>query len=135
MIKNDFIERPGPESNRDANFARAQEERLRQQEAAYLFLTTGVDFEVDEEPPYGKEWDRNYNTTPYPEAVPIDEMYDGTSIGLLYGMDCKSGDRRFSHHGYLEMAGWNLVREGVEVFRAETKVDKKELIPPGEREE
>lgn len=132
MIKHDFIERPGPKSNRAANFARAQEERLRQQEAAYLFLTTGVDFECDEDPPYGKEWDRNYNTTPYPEAVPDIEMFDGTGIGFLYRM-VSDKDANVTPF-VLEMAGWNLVREGVEVFRSETKVDKKELVPPGERE-
>lgn len=132
MIKHDFIERPGPESNRDANFAEAQEQRLRQQEAAYLFLTTGVDFECDEDPPYGKVWDRNYNPMPYPEADPVDEMYNGTGIGFLYAMD--SGTSGFRPHTFaVDMAGWNLVREGVEVFRAETKVDKKELIAPEER--
>lgn len=101
-------------------------------EAAEIFLTTGKNFETDESPPYGKEWDRNYNTTPYPEAVPVDEMYDGTGIGLLYGMDHANEDRLRVMYA-LDLAGWNLVREGVEVFRSETKVDKKELVPPGDR--
>lgn len=133
MIKIDFIEKGGPDSNRESNFCRSQEERLKQREAAERFLITGNQLDWEAAPPYGKEWNRDYNTTPYPEAVPTPEdMYDGTGIGFLYGIDHEAKDSLRVMYA-LDMAGWNLVREGAEVFRSETKVDKKELVPPGDR--
>ncbi len=44
---------------------------------------------------------RDYNPRPYPEAEADPKMYEGTGIGLLYGL---SGPRRL----LLELAGWNL---------------------------
>lgn len=130
--KFDLIEYGGPTSNRRANFARSQEDRVAQRDAAERFLVTGRTNNPDIDrvgPPYGDFWNRDYNIMPYPEAEPDTEKYDGTGIGFLYGLDSEasSGLRRMYS---LDMAGWNLVREGVEVFRAETRVDAKELVPP-----
>lgn len=134
--KFDLIEYAGPTTNRGANFARAQEERVQQRDGAERFLVTGRTNNPDigdVDPPYGDEWNRDYNIMPYPEAEPDIETFDGTGIGFLYGMDSEAHDGLRRMYA-LDMAGWNLVREGVEVFRAETKVDAEELIHPSERD-
>lgn len=81
--------------------------RLYQDAGAYHFLTTGNNNKGGK-PPWGKEWDRDYNPVPYPEARPEDlEFYQGTGIGYLYNViGCE-------HHAW-QMAGWNLVRTGSE---------------------
>lgn len=125
MIKLDFVDRSAV--NREANFLRAQEERVSQADGADHFLRTGLTTEWYL-PPYGKEWDRDYNPNPYTDARPDAEMYDGTGVGFLYGLDSRVSDvhrRMFA----TDLAGWNLVREGVEEHRTSTKVDKKELSP------
>lgn len=114
--------------NKLANLEHAAEERENQRQAAEIFLVRGHGSPLAADPPYGKEWNREYNAQPYPEAVVEDEMYDGTGIGFLYGMDSSISDRLRNRYT-LEMAGWILVRTGAEVHKTSTKVDKKELSP------
>lgn len=80
--------------------------RCNQKDGAWRFLTTGES--GANKPSYGREWDRDYNPIPYPEARPEDfEAYMGTGVGLLYGIiECEE-------HAW-QMAGWNLVRTGSE---------------------
>lgn len=50
---------------------------------------------------------RDYDPSPYPEAVPADpRMYEGTGIAALYGLP--GGEA----HAW-QLAGWNLTREGL----------------------
>jgi hypothetical protein len=72
---------------------------------SWYFLTTGKSRGV---PPYGQDWNRDYNPRPYPEAVPDPYMYSGTGIGFLYGYP---DTEQFAW----EMAGWNVVRTNAEV--------------------
>lgn len=96
------------------------ERRQRQRMSAIAFLESGDPVADGGLPPYGDLWDREYNVRPYPEARPTDHamatIYDGTSIGYLYG------DRDWDDEGvYLdspyanELRGWTLVRTGAEV--------------------
>jgi hypothetical protein len=126
--RENFIEH-GP--NRAANFDRAIEKRDDQVESAALWLATGKGFHgVD--PPYGKEFDRTYNPSPYPEAAPDPETYEGTGIGFLYGLDSTVDGRRLKFWA-VQLAGWILTRDGVEVRKTSVKVDKKELVPEEDR--
>lgn len=92
--------------------------RRRQKREAWHFLVTGDQTvgEHDEGPAYGKEWSRDYQPLPYPEAVPGSttlpaEAYIGTGVGLLYGLEDERGG---SEHLAWQLAGWNLPRA---VFR------------------
>lgn len=90
---------------------RAEEQarkRERQQYAAATFLVEG---KAGDEPPHGKEWSREYNPRPYPEAVPSADVYAGTGIGFLYGF----WDEKNGSPVAWQMAGWQLVRTGAEV--------------------
>lgn len=78
--------------------------RLRESENARWWLFTAESLTPI---PYGHEWNREYNSQPYPEAKPDPEEYAGTGIGCLYGFP---GSERHSW----QLAGWNLVRTGAE---------------------
>lgn len=81
--------------------------RLSQALGAFDWLLTAEQGHT--KPSYGKEWDRDYNAVPYPEARPLDPLfYEGTGIGYLYGI---IGTEQ---HAW-QMAGWNLVRTNAEV--------------------
>lgn len=93
--------------------------REQQRRSAYEFLVTGDPEGTGVEPPYGKEWDREYNPMPYPEAEPFREDYEGSGIAALYGFFYSyevedTGDDSI-RWAFLEMAGWPIVRTGSEV--------------------
>lgn len=113
------------------NFNLDRERREQQKFGAQQFLFLG-ESEID--PPYGTGWDREYNPSPYPDAKPDPEMYDGTGVGHLYGLDSSTNRRNFSYFNLL-MAGWNLTRDHPEVRRKVDKVKPWELIHPSLREE
>lgn len=129
MIRVNFIE---VGANVEENRKYDEDNRFQQWWAADQFVWEGVVPDWAAEPAYGKEWNREYNPAPYPEAVVDEEMYDGTGVGFLYGMDSSVDDTKRKAYD-LQMAGWTLTRDGVEVRRTQTKVDKKELVPEGER--
>jgi len=80
------------------NRLRTNKERHAAEIDAFLFLT--VDHEV-----YRGKLNRNYDPTPYPEARPTPEdWYDGTGIGLLYGLGGEA-------HAW-QLAGWNVRGSG-----------------------
>ena len=76
-----------------------------QQRDAFHFLTTGLSRGI---PPYGKEWNREYNPWPYPEATPDVDLYKDTGIGAIYGHD--GSDRHM-----WQLAGWTITRAHAEV--------------------
>jgi hypothetical protein len=92
--------------NREILRAEVEARRERQKRSALNWLLTG---EQDKEPPpYGAEWDRNYNPMPYPEASPGSatmpvEFYVGTGVGLLYGLEGSDGLA-------WQLAGWLIPR-------------------------
>lgn len=114
-----------PLKSRKALREELEHRRWAQEHDAAHFLYTGESIGV---PPYGSEWNRDYNPRPYPEAVPDPDMYMGTSIGFLYGMhgsEC---------HAW-QIAGWNLVKTDAEVRRRASgpRVSEFEMMDPGKR--
>lgn len=80
--------------------------RQEQMDSANYWLFTGEQSAV--KPSYGKEWNRDYNPMPYPEAKPEDvDLYLDTGIAALYGWE--GGEEHV-----WQLAGWNLVRTGGE---------------------
>lgn len=80
-----------------------ESERTSQAWDAWKFRLTG---KSEGTPPYGKEYDRDYNPIPYPEAKPDIEEYMHTGIGAVYG---------YPSSEYWQLAGWNIVRTNAEV--------------------
>lgn len=78
--------------------------RASQQRDALHFLFTGQSRGI---PPYGKEWNREYNPWPYPEAKPDPYEYEDTGVGAIYGFD---GSQR---HMW-QLAGWSITRRHAE---------------------
>ena len=114
------------------NNDRVEERRFREEEAArdyVAFSGEWPDAGGECAPPYGKSWNFDYNPTPYPEAVPDAEMYEGTGVGFLYGFDSSEGGMLL-RYWQKELAGWKLTRDHPEVRRTSQRVTKKELSAP-----
>lgn len=94
-----------PEESRLPREAYLSSLREHQAHDAWHFRLTG-DPEGSVKPPYGKEWDREYNPVPYPEAKPDPEEYMGTGIAAIYGWESEE---------YWQLAGWNITNKNAEV--------------------
>lgn len=95
----------GMEEGRIIRKHELERRRASQQRDAWHFLTTGLSRGI---PPYGKEWNRDYNPMPYPEAAVDPYVYMGTGIGCLYRLEG-------SNEHLWQLAGWNIVRTHAEV--------------------
>lgn len=83
--------------------ARKAQRRKNEKACALDFLRNGnADGRHDEICIHRTPCSRDYNVRPYAEAVPDSRMYEGTGIGLLYGL---GGPASF----WIDLAGWNLV--------------------------
>jgi hypothetical protein len=91
-----------------SRLARLDEQRARRQRqviSAYHFLVTGSPQGNGVRPPWGDEWNRDYNPGPAPDDQ---EFYLGTGVGLLYGIEDE--DHRYDPRMAATLAGWNIVR-------------------------
>lgn len=101
----DLLNPKAPVKSRLARLEERSHRRHAEKTNAWLFLTTG---QSRTPIPYGTEWDREYNPTPYPEARPSDiTEYECTGVGTLYG--AQGTDQHL-----WQLAGWNLTRKGGE---------------------
>jgi hypothetical protein len=94
---------------REARAAELRARRGREHACALDFLVYG---DAEDREPHATRCihpdpcSRNYDPMPYPEAMPMGRLYEGTGIGALYelGMETESG-RSFAP----DLAGWNLM--------------------------